>query len=209
MGIYLEESRRSDGNVWIWQTPNRQRFWGIGAMLGAGLIVIYSLRGIPQRIETLELVIGCAFLFVAILATTFTVKFSLNSKYQTYEFVRGFLPFLFGEKGRCSEAFECVAIRREELVEGRPDDPDVKSFYSYKVFMVWKDPLREAVLLDSFPETYDESLAPDDFHAAAHARAMEFSNGTLVRFLDQSIELQPVAIEEEGAEQTANTTSPA
>jgi len=209
MGIYLEESRRSDGNVWIWQTPNRQRYWGIGAMVGAGLIVIYSLRSIPQRVETLELVIGCAFLFVAILATTFTVKFSLNSKYQTYEFVKGFLPFLFGEKGRCTEAFECVAIRKEELVEGRPDDPNVRSFYSYKVLMVWKDPLREAMLLDSFPETYDESLAAEDFHAAARERAMEFSNGTLVRFLDQSIEVKPKPAEDDSAEQAANSASPA
>jgi len=204
MGIFLEASRRSDGNVWIWQTPNRQRFWGIGAMVVSGMLVAYSLRGIPRQIDALELIVGSAFMILAILATTYTVKFSLNFKYQTYEFVKGFLPFLFGEKGRCSEAFECVALRKEELTEGRPDDPDAKTFYSYKVFMVWKDPTREAMLLDSFPATYDESLSGEDFLAQAEKRAHEFAAGTLVRFLDQSKEAAAKVIEPLEAESSAS-----
>lgn len=196
MGIYLEESRRVEENELIWQTPNRQRYWGLGAMVISAAVVAYSLRGVPRRIENLELVIGSVFLLGSILATTWTVKLKLNAKYQTYEFVKGFLPFLFGEKGPATSAFECVAVRKEEILEGAKDDVDRKSFYSFKVFLVWKD-AREAMMLDSFPENYAASLEDDDFHAWAMARADSLSEATGLPVLDQTKEFVMPSDEEE------------
>lgn len=197
MAGYLEEKRETDGNVLTWQTPNRQRFWGLAAAIPPALIITHGLYGAP-RPNIPEIVFGAVLLFGAFLVATWTVRFRLNLKTASYEHVKGFLPILLGEKGSARDAFQAVAVRAETMVDAarHENDPDAQDFTQYRVFMVWKKAGREAMLLDTLPANYAESTKPLNFLAKALARAEEIANPLKIDVLDQATIRAVVAIAE-------------
>ncbi|MDI9638956.1 hypothetical protein QPK87_27885 [Kamptonema cortianum] len=186
MSGYLEQKEEKDGMIKTWQTPLRQRYWGLGLSLIPAGMIIFAIRDLSQVNKPL-LVAGSVLLLATFLVATWTVKFSLHLRYGTYEAVRGFIPFLFGERGRVSEAFQCVSVRAEPMLDAAryEDDPSAKSFDVYRVFLVWEDPRREAMLIDSCPASYQESLQDIDFHAKADAVAGNLADALGIPFLDQ------------------------
>ncbi|MCU0315893.1 MAG: hypothetical protein MUC92_04820 [Fimbriimonadaceae bacterium] len=204
MSGYLVETKSSDGDVVMWQTPNRQRLWGLAGMaVGAG-ILIYEFIDL-RRVDWSWSWIGWVILGGSYLAASWTIRFALNYREQGYRFVRGFLPFLFGEKGE-SSAFQCVSIRREMMLDATKHEGETDSFDQFRVFIVWKDPKREAMLLDTFPADYKESLTKRDFYADALARAKEFAKGMNVELLDQ-VRGMAVVVEDDKASSPVSSSS--
>jgi hypothetical protein len=143
-----------------------------------------------------EVVSGGVLMLGAFLVATWTVKFELNLKSGGYQFVRGFLPVLVGQRGPARNAFQCVAIRSERLDEVAGHEDEAATFDRYRVFMVWKQPGVEAMLVDTCPENYTESLNGRDHHAQALATANKIAGPLGLEVLDQAVVASAVAVVE-------------
>lgn len=200
MSGYLEEKRERDGAVITWQTPNRQRWWGlVAAILPTGMM-LHATRNI-EKVNMTEVIAASVLLLGALMVATYTVRFQLNLRLKTFEAVRGFLPaFFWGERGTCQDAFQCVALRKEEMLDAKrhENDPDADSFDQYRVFMVWKNPRREAMLIDTEPGDYEESRLGGDFRGKARQRAREISEKLGIDMLDQTLDTAVVEAESPG-----------
>lgn len=185
MAGYLEEKTGGDGNVMSWQTPNRQRLWGLVAAIPAAVMVAHGLYG-AKTVLIGEVIAGSVLMFGAFLVATWTVKFGLNLKEGTYESVRGFLPALFGERGPAKDAFQCVAVRAELFSEAVKHEGEAEEFEQFRVFLVWKKAGREAMLLDTIPDGYAESLDKRDHHALAIEHAQRIAKPLGLEVLDQA-----------------------
>ncbi len=185
MAGYLEERTGGDGNVLSWQTPNRQRLWGLVAAIPAAVLVAHGLYG-GKSVNVGEVVVGSVLMLGAFLVATWTVKFGLNLKEGSYESVRGFLPALFGERGPAKDAFQCVAVRAENFVEAAKRELEAEEFEQFRVFLVWKQAGREAMLLDTIPDSYAESLDKRDHHAMAIEHAQRIAKPLGLEVLDQA-----------------------
>jgi|GEM_PF-3463018 len=197
MAGYLEERQEDEGHLLRWQTPNRQRLWGILGSLIPAAIMAHGLYGFKKPFIP-EIIAGAFLLLACFLVATWTVKFTLNLNDGTYQFVKGFLPILLGEKGKARDAFQCVAVRIEEMVDAKKHegDPDAPYFEQYRVFMIWKEARREAMLLDTIPESYAESLKQRDFYAEAIARAKGIATPLKLSVLDQAVAHAVVEMED-------------
>jgi len=185
MAGYLEEKTGGDGNVMSWQTPNRQRLWGLVAAIPAAVMVAHGLYG-AKTVLIGEVIAGSVLMFGAFLVATWTVMFGLNLKEGTYESVRGFLPALFGERGPAKDAFQCVAVRAELFSEAVKHEGEAEEFEQFRVFLVWKKAGREAMLLDTIPDGYAESLDKRDHHALAIEHAQRIAKPLGLEVLDQA-----------------------
>ncbi len=197
MAGYLEEKQTGDGDILTWETPNRQRLWGL---LGLGLPGIYLVLTVFKAVPVNQglVVASVVVFFVSVLAATWTTKLTLNLKTGNYGFVKGFLPFLFGDRGIASEAFNCVVVRVGTMLDAarHENDPDAESFDQYTVCLVWKDPRRQAMLIDTMPIDITQSKRDTDFHQLAVQRAAKIANPLGISLLDQSVALAAVSIEE-------------
>ncbi len=200
MAGYLEERTGGDGHTLSWQTPNRQRLWGLVAAIPAAVMVAHGLYG-TKAVIVGEVIAGSVLMFGAFLVATWTVKFSLNLQDGTYQSVRGFIPALFGERGPAKDAFQCVAVRAEVFTEAVKHEADAEEFEQFRVFLVWKKAGREAMLLDTIPGSYEESLDRRDHHALAINHADRIAKPLGLEVLDQAriraVVMIPDGIEEE------------
>jgi hypothetical protein len=185
MAGYLQEKTGGDGNEMTWQTPNRQRLWGLAAAIPAAIFVAHGLYG-GRDIQVWEVVFGSVLMFGAFLVATWTVKFSLNLKEGTYESVRGFLPALFGERGPAKDAFQCVAVRAEVFTAAVKHEEEAEEFEQFRVFLVWKKAGREAMLLDTIPDSFAESKDKRDHHSLAIEHAQRIADPLELEVLDQA-----------------------
>lgn len=201
MAGYLEEKKGGEGHILTWQTPNRQRLWGIVSAIPPALLIAHGLYG-AKTVNMTEVIAGSVVLFSAFLVATWTVKFGLDLKAGTYQHVKGFLPFLFGQRGPAKEAFQCVAIRAESFVDAAKHEDDINSneFDQYRVFMVWKNPRKEAMLIDTIPGSYAESLDGKNHHQAAVDCAQSIAKPLKLEVLDQAISVAVVSMAEKPAE---------
>ncbi len=202
MSGFLEETRQAEAGICTWQTPIRQRFWGLGGCAVAGLIMSHALSvaGLRfDRLNSIEFWVGAVAMVIAILATTYTTRFTLNFRSRTYAFTRGFLPILLGEKGVTANAVQAIALRRETSMDaGKHDgETNLQCFEQFRIILVWKTVSREAMLLDTFPSSYEDSKRNVDFHALAMERAHELSEGTGVQLLDQTLSFSLAAVTDE------------
>lgn len=208
MAGYLDEIEESDGAIRTWQTPNRQRWWGLVAALVPAGILIHATRNI-NKIVWPEVWVAGAFLVGAMLVALYTVRFSINLRSGTYLSKKGFLPsFFWGEEGKCVSSFECVALRKDTMIDAnRHDgDPDADSFDQYRVLLVWKDPAREAFLIDTEPSDYAQSLMKVDFRAMAMMKAKEIADSVGLTILDQT-EIRAAVSMESSATETIHPSS--
>ncbi|MFM9872707.1 MAG: hypothetical protein ACKVQS_04485 [Fimbriimonadaceae bacterium] len=205
MAGYLEEKTGGDGNVLSWQTPNRQRLWGLLAAIPAAIFVAHGLYG-EKDVKVWEVVVGSILMFGAFLVATWTVKFGLNLKEGSYESVRGFIPALFGERGPAKEVFQCVAVRAETFVEAAKRELEAEEFEQFRVFLVWKQAGREAMLLDTIPDTYEESLDKRDHHAMAIEHAQRIAKPLGLEVLDQA-RVRAVVTMQEGIEEQVTSNA--
>ena len=189
MSGYLEEKFEKDGSVLTWQTPNRQRLWALLVVGVAGAILMHATQNL-HNILWPEVYLAGALFVGAVLVALYTVRFSLNLRAGTYQNVKGFLPvFFWGERGKCLATFQCLAIRKDTLLDAsrHENDPNAESFDQYRLMLVWKDPRREAFLLDTCPLNYSESLMSKDFHGKILAKAYEFGQKLDLEVLDQTV----------------------
>jgi len=202
MAGYLEEKKGGEGHILTWQTPNRQRLWGLVSAIPPALLIAHGLYG-AKTVNATEVIAGSVVLFGAFLVATWTVKFGLNLKEGTYQYVKGFLPILLGDKGPAREAFQCVAVRAENFMDAakHENDPNFKEFDQYRVFMVWKNPRKEAMLIDTIPGNFAESLDGKDHHKAALECAQSVAKPLKLDVLDQAMPVAVVSMAEatEGA----------
>jgi hypothetical protein len=195
MAGYLEEKLGGDGTVMTWQTPNRQRLWGLVAALIPAMMIAHGLYGF-RRIVVWEVAVGAVLLFGAFLVATWTVKFSLDLNKGRYEFVKGFLPVLLGERGRADMAFQCIAVRSERFDAAARHDVDAQEFLQYRVFAIWKQARKEAMLLDTVPDSYQESLDGKDHYRAAMEHARRIAEPLGLEVQDHARVMAAVLMEE-------------
>ena len=198
MAGYLEEQATGEGHSLTWQTPNRQRLWGLGIAIIPMIALIVDLSDL-RRVSTPLVVGSSVLLLAAFLVATWTVKFSLDLKDGTFQFVKGFLPVLLGEKGKASDEFQCLAIRQEQMLDaGRHEnDPNAETFDQYRLLLVWKNPRREAMLLDTMPVDFITSRRNLNFHEMALARANELCTPLGLKCLDQTVVAQAAVMMDE------------
>lgn len=201
MAGYLEEKATGEGHILTWQTPNRQRLWGLGIAVLPAVALIWDLSDL-RKVSTPLVVVSSILLLAAFLVATWTVKFSLNLQEGTFQFVKGFLPVLLGEKGKAKDEFQCLAVRQEQMLDaGRHENnPHGETFDQFRLLMVWKNPRREAMLLDTMPQDFAHSLRQLNFHELAMARAQELCGPLGVPCLDQSQRATAAVMLEESAE---------
>ncbi len=189
MSGYLEEKNEKDGSILTWQTPNRQRLWGLAVVVVAGLVLMHATQNI-RSVNWPEVYVAGALFIGAMLVSLYTVRFSLNLRAGTYQNVKGFLPiFFWGERGKCVAKFQCLAIRKDTFLDAgkHENDPNAESFDQYRLVMVWKDPLRQGFLVDTQPVNYLESLERRDFHSEMLHRAHELAGQLGLDVLDQTV----------------------
>lgn len=185
MAGYLEEKTGGDGSILTWQTPNRQRLWGLVAAIPAAGMVAHGLYG-QKTVNVGEVVAGAILMLGAFLVATWTVKFALHLNEGKYEAVKGFLPVLLGERGPAKDAFQCVAVRAELFTDAAKHDGEGEEYEQFRVFMVWKNPRREAMLIDTIPTNFAESLDKKDHHALAVEHAQKIAKPLGLDVLDQA-----------------------
>lgn len=206
MGGYLEEKRSPEGHIQLWQTPNRQRWWGLVAAIIPSVFLIWSLT--REQVNPLNVTVGCLALMGAFLVATWTQRFVLNTRYGIYEYTKGFLPFLFGDKGRCQEAFECVCLRKESPIDAakKDDDPSEMTFDQYRLFLVWKSARRENILINTFPLVTERS--EDDIHAVAENEGETLAKALRLQFMDQTIAYAAIHVTEDEEESKQAKNNP-
>lgn len=186
MAGYLEEQTGGDGNILTWQTPNRQRLWGLVAAIPGAAAVAHGLYG-SKTANVAEIVGGSILMLGGFLVATWTVKFALYLKEGRYEAVKGFLPVLLGERGPARDAFQCVCVRSELFTDAAQHDGEADEFEQFRVFMVWKNARREAMLIDTVPGSFIESLNKQDHHALALQSAERVAKPLGLEVLDQTV----------------------
>lgn len=188
MSGYLQEITEKNGDIQTWQTPGRQRWWGLVAAIVPAGVLIHALRDINNVIVS-EVIVAGFLLLGALMVATYTVRFSLDLSAGTYQFVKGFLPvFFWGDRGDAKDAFQCIAVRKDTFLDAsrHENDPDAEDFDQYRVVMVWKNPRKEAMLIDTEPLNWEESRKALDFRARAQARAHELAPRLGLDVLDQT-----------------------
>lgn len=203
MAGYLEEKAGGDGSVLTWETPSRQRLWGLVAAVPGAVAVAHGLYS-AKTPNIVEVMAGSVLMLGGFLVATWTVRFVLNLSEGAYQAVKGFLPVLMGEQGPAREAFQCVCVRTELFTDAARHDGEADEYEQYRVFMVWKNPRREAMLIDTVPESFIESLNKKDHHALALESANKVAKPLGLEVLDQSVAavsaVAVVEMEEESAE---------
>lgn len=196
MAGYLEEKVGGDGSVMTWQTPNRQRLWGLAAAVVPAIMIGHGLYGF-REVVVWEVVLGSVLLFGAFLVATWTVKFSLDLNKARYEYVKGFLPVLLGQRGKAEDALQCIAVRAERFDAAARHELDAQEFMQYRVFAIWKAARKEAMLLDTIPANYQESLDGKDHYKRAVDHARKIAEPLGLELQDHARVMAAVMIEEE------------